>query len=290
MAKIYVDTTRLIDFYEVADDKITQIEELQKHKSSLVLTDQTITEFRRNRIQHITKLHNRLKKTIDDDKPQTVAVVQRLRAFQELTKLYREKAKEVLDYLRKLMDDEKKDPVAQGILKLAADEAVRNLKTSDKIFAKAQRRKLLGNPPCSPDKYTIGDEIIWELLLGLEDDLVVVTRDNTYEENFPVLADEYRQVTGHKLLHVTDKLSEAVAKIGEEPTQDLIAAEEKEEDSLLRAVTQAWQDTYPSLFSALTSPALAGGAGSSLKDRMITDVSNPGFFSAGLLSKKSSAE
>jgi hypothetical protein len=227
MSKIYVDTTRLIDFYEVAEDKIVQIEELQKHKSNLVLTDQTITEFRRNRIQCISMLYKRLEKIINDDRPQTVAVVQRLKAFQDLTKLHREKANEVLEYLKVLMDDEKNDPVAQGILALAADKSVQKLETSDAIFNRAQRRKLLGNPPCWPDQYTIGDEIIWELLLGLKDDLIVVTRDKTYEENFPVLVDEYQQVTKHKFLLVTDKLSEAGEILGEQPTPDLIEAERK---------------------------------------------------------------
>jgi hypothetical protein len=39
---------------------------------------------------------------------------------------------------------------------------------------------LLGNPPSSPDKITIGDEVIWELLLAkLREDLIVVTGDGT---------------------------------------------------------------------------------------------------------------
>jgi hypothetical protein len=55
MTRIYVDTTSLIDFYEVADDKIVQIEELIKHKTKLVLTEQTLTEFRRRRVEAFTR-------------------------------------------------------------------------------------------------------------------------------------------------------------------------------------------------------------------------------------------
>src|SRR5262245_48084192 len=143
MAKIYVDTTRLIDFYEAADDKIVQVDELQKHKSSLVLTEQTITEFRRNRVQVITKLYNRLKKTINDDRPQAVAVIQRLPQFKEFMKLYHAKGKEILDYLTKLMNDEQEDPVAKGILASPDDKAVCYLELSDDAFLKAQRESCL---------------------------------------------------------------------------------------------------------------------------------------------------
>ena len=62
MAKIYIDTTRLIDFYRVTDDKIVQLEELQKHKRNIVLTEQTRTEFRRNRVTALKQLQAEFKK------------------------------------------------------------------------------------------------------------------------------------------------------------------------------------------------------------------------------------
>jgi hypothetical protein len=101
-------------------------------------------------------------------------------------------------------------------------------------ISNAQTRKLLGNPPSSPDKHTIGDEVIWELLLtNLHDDLIVVTRDSTYEQNMPLLKQEYQQTTGgHKLLLVAKNLSEAVATIGKQPAPELIEAEQKEQKSL----------------------------------------------------------
>ena len=131
------------------------------------------------------------------------------------------------------MNDEQEDPVAKGILALPDDKAVCYLELSDDAFLKAQKRKLLGNPPSSPDQHTIGDEIIWELLLAkFREDLIIVTRDKTYEENLPLLKKEYKQETGFNLLLVTEKLSEAVERIGKEPTLELIEAEKKEEESV----------------------------------------------------------
>lgn len=150
MAKIYVDTTRLIDFYTAADDKIVQVEELQKHKSSLVLTDQTITEFRHGRHEAVEELYKNFKRAIDDDRPKTVAVIQRLAAFKELMSVYREKGKEILAFLKKMIDDESEDSVTQGILSLRYD--VCYLKLSDDVILKAHKRKLLGNPPKTRDK------------------------------------------------------------------------------------------------------------------------------------------
>jgi hypothetical protein len=235
MTRIYVDTTRLIDFYEVADDKIVQIEQLIKHKTKLVLTEQTLTEFRRRRVQALIDLSKGLKKTIDDDRPKTVAIVQRLEAFKDLTRLYKAKAKEIFDFLQKLIDDEKEDPVAQQILGLSDDPTVIYLPLTDTAIDQAKRRKLLGNPPSSPDKYTIGDEVIWELLLaGLTEDLIVVTRDATYHQNFPLLNREYQRKSGNKLLLVAEKLSEALAKVGAEPAAELIQTEIKEQDAFQR--------------------------------------------------------
>ena len=233
MAKIYPDTNRFVDFYQAALESIDVFDELQKYKHSLVLTEQTITEFRRNRVSTLNWLVTQFKKTIDVGVPYTTTVLRSLPGHKELTELlatYKKKGQEVLENLKQLIADEKKDPVAQKFLALAADAAVTNLKLTDQAIDKAQRRKLLGNPPCSPDKYSVGDEVIWELLLEhLSEDLIVVTKDHTFHENISLLSEEYQQRTGRKLLLVTEKFSEALKTIGQAPTQELIEAEKKEE-------------------------------------------------------------
>jgi len=78
MPKIYVDTSRLIGFYEAAEINAVQIEELEKYKTSLVLLDQTITELRPNRVNKLTRLRNEFQKEINATRPKTVAIIQRL--------------------------------------------------------------------------------------------------------------------------------------------------------------------------------------------------------------------
>ena len=229
MAKIYIDTTRLIDFYRVTDDKIVQLEELQKHKRNIVLTEQTRTEFRRNRVTVLKQLQAEFKKILDYERPPNAAIIQRLPARQELIELSDKRRKEIFDYLNQLINDENTDPIARAVLNLYGDPEVNRINLKDVAIEKAHRRKLLGNPPCSPDKYTIGDEVIWELLLELKEDLIIVTTDSTYDDNFPILRDEYKDKTGRNLLLITDKLSEAVKKIGEIPPEELVSAEEKED-------------------------------------------------------------
>lgn|SRR5262245_52974604 len=292
MAKIYVDTTRFVNFYESADDKIIQIEELQEIKSSLVLTEQTITEFRRKRFRAITKLRNSLEQTIRNDQPPKVAVIARLEEFKELEKLHRAKLKVIADYLAKLITDEQEDPVAKGILALRDDKVVCYLPLSDDAFLRAQKRKLLGNPPRSQNTYTIGDEVIWELLLAnLKEDLVVVTGDKTYEENFSLLSEEYHERTGCKLLRATKWLKEGMRAIGKEPTKELIEAEErekKEQESFAdwssfadspAYLRRPWLDSFyhrnPLLFPDAVT-VLPGGTLLHSGSGRLTDVTNPG--------------
>jgi hypothetical protein len=234
MAKIYTDTNRFVDFYQAALDKIDVFDELQKYKGSLVLTEQTITEFRRNRVSTLNWLVTRFGKSLDVSAPYTTSLLKALPGHRELTELLdkcKKQGRTILEQLRQMIADEKKDPVAQKFLALAADGAVMKLKLTDEAVDKAHRRKLLGNPPSSSDKYSVGDEVIWELLLAkLKEDLIIVTKDHTFHENLSLLGEEYEQRTGRKLLLVTDKFGEALKTIGQAPTKELIEAEKKAKD------------------------------------------------------------
>ena len=152
MAKIYPDTNRFVDFYQAALESIDVFDQLQKHTGSLVLTEQTITEFRRNRVSTLNWLVTQLEKSIDVRSPYTTTVLRELPGHKELTELlasYKKKGQEVVGHLKQLISDEKKDPVAQKFLALTADTAVTKLRLTDGAIDRAHRRKLLGNPPCS---------------------------------------------------------------------------------------------------------------------------------------------
>jgi hypothetical protein len=234
MAKIYPDTDRFVDFYQAALQTIDIFDELQKHKISLVLTEQTVTEFRRNRVSTLKWLVTQFKKSIDIGSPYTTSILRALPGHKELIELldrYKKKGNEVLEQLKHMIVDEKQDPIAQRFLALAADPAVTNLKLTNQAIERAHRRKLLGNPPCSPDKYSIGDEVNWELLIeNMKDELIVVTKDHTFHENLSLLSEEYHHQTGRTLLLVTEKFSDALTRIGQSPTRELIEAEKKEQE------------------------------------------------------------
>lgn len=83
---------------------------------------------------------------------------------------------------------------------------IQELKKS--IAEKAKKRKLLGNPPTSRDKTSIGDEVIWESHIS-KCDIVIVSRDKTYTRNNDLLKTEFTNKTGNQLLHITDKITSA---------------------------------------------------------------------------------
>ena len=81
---------------------------------------------------------------------------------------------------------------------------------------------LIGNPPIDDEKNTIGDQIIWETLISnLEDDLIFITFDKTYEKHISFLKNEYNKKLGKKL-SITEEVSFALSEIGEKPSKELI--------------------------------------------------------------------
>ncbi len=241
MGKIYTDTNRFLDFYRAANDNIDFFDELHKFKESVVLTEQTITEFRRNRVSTLKSLIANFKKTINVASPYTSTVLRQLPAHKKLTELmaaYKKEGNKILEHLDQLRDDESRDPVAQKFVALATDPAITKLQLTDHAIERAHRRKLLGNPPCSPDRYSVGDEVIWELLIdNMKEDLIIVTRDHTFRDNLSLLKEEFHQRTGKRLLLVTDKFSVALKEIGQAATNELIEAERNEPPSNLQPTT-----------------------------------------------------
>ena len=113
--------------------------------------------------------------------------------------------------------------------------------SSSEIIDSASRRKLAGNPPTS-DKYTCGDEIIWESLLSYEiehkEDLIVVSKDKTFTNNSEFLCGEYTSKTG-KVLTIRQDIIEAYRLVGVELPREIEQAEEnlKWTDVIITALT-----------------------------------------------------
>jgi hypothetical protein len=123
-------------------------------------------------------------------------------------------AEAVAEIVEDWISNESHDLVLAEFGKL--ESAATTLPSTDKAIFLAQRRKALGNPPTSPNKYTIGDEVIWETLLAqAAGDLIIVSRDATFLDNQELLRREYeRSGSGSRhLLLVTRSLRDALARV-----------------------------------------------------------------------------
>lgn len=231
MVKIYTDTNWFLNFYRKALEDLAFLDDLVKYKGTLIITRQTINEFLRNRVTTLKVVISEFKNSVDLRPPHTTALLRSLPAHEELksiTEDYKKKAKGVSDYLQQVIEDDKKDPVAQKLLALWTDPAVTILEPSDELVDKAFRRKLLGNPPTSSGKHTIGDELIWELLLAnKKEDLVVVTGDRSFLDNKALLQEEFSSRTGKTLKDITEKFSSALKTAGKTPSEKLIKVEKQ---------------------------------------------------------------
>ena len=197
MAKIYIDTNIFLDFYQASMDRLNVFEEIKKFSSDIILTEQTINEFSRNRSARLNNLANSIEKETTI-KIYTTAIVQSLPDFSKWSEVKKEAeglAKKISKQLYSLATDISLDPVNTAFEDLVRVTTIYPI-TQKNIFD-ANNRKLLGNPPTSPDKHTIGDEIIWEMILeNIKDDLIIVSRDKTISQNFSILKTEFESKTG----------------------------------------------------------------------------------------------
>jgi hypothetical protein len=231
MARIYIDTNCLLDFYQAALDRIEVLDDLLPHTAHLVFTRQTINEFQRNRIARLNSLIRLFQDTTTIPSPHATSLVNAIPQYEELMTLrkqYLAKAKDIVGQLKSMAESEGVDAVAQRVYILWVKSNRPTLEITDDIVDRAWRRKLLGNPPTSPDKYTIGDEVIWECLLAanLGDDLIIVTRDKSYLANQLLLKVEYSKTTKRNLILVTERFSDALKAVGEAPSQQLLETEQ----------------------------------------------------------------
>lgn len=229
MARVYVDTNIFMDFYQSAQDPIGVFAELLERAGSLVTTEQTLAEFERNRAQRLSALIDAFRKSVHFQ-PHTTTVIKSLAEWPHLLEKrdeFQKQARDVEARLTSFRDDPTTDPVYTKFLEVMRAKGVTTIPTTDALIARAHRRKLLGNPPSSPDKYTVGDELIWESLLeGCGEDLVIVSRDRTYTAHEAFLRDEYAKRTGKKLLDVSMVLTNALKRVG--VGSELVEKEEHE--------------------------------------------------------------
>jgi hypothetical protein len=183
-----------------------------------------VNEFYRNRIACLTGLQKNIR--TGEPKPFTTAVVRELSEFSAWKKA-REEAAVQANAIKARLDswirDDSSDPVCVAFSKIAA--MAQRLPITDAAVAQAHRRKLLGDPPTSQNRHSIGDELTWELLLdGCTEDLIIVSRDQTFLDNVSLLRREFEN-SGRRLLSITPSLNDALSLVGN-PSVTIQVAEE----------------------------------------------------------------
>lgn len=224
--KILIDTNIYLDFYRSNNAALKLFDEMEKHFDKIILTDQIIVEFERSRETVIRKVKQSFESesAIDNFSSSYVKALPEFKELIDIQKQYVTQRKKVTEVLTETIRSQKGDPIAYFFKTLvdASLKAGSLLQTTDDIIARAHKRKLIGNPPTTADKYSIGDEINWEIILeNIKDDIIIVGRDNTFRDNISFLEKEFTKVTGKYIFKLTDSITEAFSAVGIETDEDL---------------------------------------------------------------------
>lgn len=238
MALLYIDTNIFLDFYQASTDRLEVFSEIEARADLIVLPRQTIDEFHRNRIARLESLAAQIEKN-SITQIYTTAVVQAFPEFEEWKK-HREglgkSVKAIVSHLKNWVNNPSSDQVLMAFERIVEKACV--LEMSDEAFNRANRRKLLGNPPTSPDKHSIGDEVIWEVLMEhVSGDLIMVTRDKNLLKNQSLMKEEFLVAGKRQLVAVVGRLNQAFERLSV-PSEKIEKIEIALEDSRQRAAEQ----------------------------------------------------
>lgn len=236
MAKLYIDTNIYLDFYRSATEPIALIRQLEAYSEHIVMTEQTVDEFFRNRNRVLNLLIKEIEvsSSIRIHTTSAISHTQPYLRWKDSKDTTRKHAQELTAQVREWQKDGTKDAVLAAFVALFEKCTV--YVTNPDHIDRAKTRKLLGMPPTSPDKHTIGDEVIWETLIDqIDDDIVIVSRDITFSENALLLSAYWSHVHKGKRLFVDSSLSDGLRRIGktsatiDKAESEIIVADEVKE-------------------------------------------------------------
>ncbi|MBU3188745.1 PIN domain-containing protein [Clostridium bowmanii] len=233
MSKIFIDTNIFLDFYRANKETLKVLDELKKYAKHIVFPLQVYGEYNRNRVEELEKILLNLKRIMKVGSYST-SIINDLDEFKELQKtkrLYEDNLKALIGKVQEMIDDPSKDLIFNKVKDIFESDGIMIISADNSIIEKAKIRQLLGNPPGS-NKFCIGDEVIWEcILFGVKSDLVIISRDSTYSQNAYIINEEYKQVTGRKILKITESITDALKSIGEQPNEEIVKIEKEQMDA-----------------------------------------------------------
>lgn len=247
---LFIDTNIFLSFYHFSSDDLEELNKLsvlvREEEVSLLLPEQVVTEFWRNRANKISDALERLQR-----QQLSLQFPQLCKEYEEYEKL-RECCKEYQENYAKLVEKLRGDIDAQS---LKADSTIEQLfglatrvPTTEEILEAARLRCEIGNPPGKAG--SLGDAINWEALLEAVDigsELYFISDDKDYcspldhNKLDPFLLDEW-QTTNESQLFFYRRLS----GFFREKFPDIKFASELEKDLLIRelADSSSFEETH----------------------------------------------
>lgn len=178
MLYLFIDTNIWLSLFHLSDNDIEQFPKLEEALSdniNLLLPEQVVDEYYRNRDAKIADALNKFKL----ERFQTPNVFKQHKDYDELSRLFsifsnkhEEIKNSVIQDIRE--QNTKIDAVISEFFKTVA-------KVSDDLIMKAKNRVIKGNPPGTKNSY--GDAINWEFLLEKvpeNEDLFIITDNEDY--------------------------------------------------------------------------------------------------------------
>jgi hypothetical protein len=229
MVRIFIDTNIFLGLYQSNHDSLKIFGDINKIKSNLIMPDQIYDEFVRNRDVLLKTLIDRVSSKFQINLCSTslISHTKNFPKFGQIKKEFDENKEALIIELKEILIKPNNDPIYDLFIKLFHDKDVMRIKSDKPSIERAHQRSLIGNPPTSQGKGTICDELIWELLLDhTKDDLVVISRDKTYENHTTFLSQEFHRRTNKNLI-IEKKVSEGLKLIGKRASKDLIEFEKE---------------------------------------------------------------
>lgn len=258
---LFIDTNILLDFYRLGGESAErQLKLLEKHRSSLILTDQVWMEFLKNRQKVIMDTLKGIKKPDKMSFPPIIAGYQQAKMagkhVDAAIKSHAQVRKRIEAILR---DPSHNDHVYIALKKLF--EGTGQFVVSDdhasypKVRNLARKRFVLGFPPRKDSDSSIGDAVNWEWIVhcaaesgGLHN-VMIVSRDTDYgvtvgDEGYinDWLKREFKKrISRKRKIALTQRLTTGLKKLDE-----VIAPEDvQEEDRVIN--TSSPQVNYSDL-------------------------------------------
>ncbi len=180
---IFIDTNIYLSFYTFTKDDLEELNKLvvlMKNKEvCLLLPEQVILEFRRNRENRINEALKSLKKFKPDiNFPNFSKYYKQFSEMMEILKIFEKYHSELMKEVDKDIFDKKlqADNIINSIFENASI-----IKLTSEILNNARLRKEIGNPPSNKNE-SIGDSIIWESILScipVGEDICFLTNNTT---------------------------------------------------------------------------------------------------------------